>query len=59
MLSGWAYAAIYRNSDERRRALPGRLDYYNRQRPHRSLSRQTPIERLHTLNRNNVLGSYN
>ena len=59
MLGGWAYGAIYRNSDERRRALPGWLDFYNRQRPHRSLSRQTPLERLHTLNRNNVLGSYN
>ena len=58
MLGGWAYGAIYRNSDERRRALPGWLDFYNRQRPHRSLSRQTPLERLHTLNRNNVLGSY-
>jgi transposase InsO family protein len=58
LLNGWAYAAIYRNSDERRRALPGWLDFYNRRRPHRSLSRQAPIERLHALNRNNVLGSY-
>jgi transposase InsO family protein len=58
MLSGWAYGAIYANSDERRRALPGWLDYYTRRRPHRSLRRQTPLERLHTLNRNNVLGSY-
>jgi transposase InsO family protein len=58
MLAGWAYGAIYQNSDERRRALTGWLDFYNRQRPHRSLGRQTPIERLHTLNRNNLLGSY-
>jgi transposase InsO family protein len=58
MLGGWAYGAIYRNSDERRRALPAWLDYYTHQRPHRSLSRQTPLERLHTLNRNNLLGSY-
>ena len=58
LLGGWAYAAIYRNSDERRRALPGWLDFYNRRRPHRSLDRQAPLERLHTLNRNNVLGSY-
>ncbi|HEY8315229.1 MAG TPA: IS481 family transposase, partial [Gaiellaceae bacterium] len=58
MLAGWAYAAIYRNSDERHRALTGWLDFYNRQRPHRSLGRQTPTERLHALNRNNVLGSY-
>jgi transposase InsO family protein len=58
MLNGWAYGAIYANSDERRRALPGWLDYYTRRRPHRSLHRQTPLERLNTLNRNNVLGSY-
>ena len=58
MLGGWAYGAIYRNSDERRRALAGWLDLYNRRRPHRSLGRQAPLERLQTLNRNNVLGSY-
>ena len=43
LLAGWAYAAIYRNSDERRNALPGWIDFYNRRRPHRSLGRQTPI----------------
>jgi transposase InsO family protein len=59
LLGGWAYGAIYRNSDERRRALTGWLDFYNRRRPHRSLGRQAPLERLQTLNRNNVLGSYN
>jgi transposase InsO family protein len=58
LLGGWAYGAIYRNSDERRSALAGWLDYYTRRRPHRSLSRQTPLERLHALNPNNVLGSY-
>jgi transposase InsO family protein len=58
MLAGWAYGAIYRNSNERRDALPGWLDFYNRRRPHRSLGRQAPLERLQTLNRNNVLGSY-
>jgi transposase InsO family protein len=58
MLGGWAYGAIYRSSDERRRALAGWLDFYNQRRPHRSLSRQAPIERLHALTRNNVLGSY-
>lgn len=58
LLGGWAYAAIYRNSDERQHALAGWLDFYNRRRPHRSLSRQTPLERLHALNRNNLLGSY-
>ena len=58
MLSGWAYGAIYRSSDERRRALTGWLDFYNRRRPHRSLGHQAPLERLHALNRNNLLGSY-
>lgn len=58
LLGGWAYGAIYGTSDERRRALTGWIDFYNRRRPHRSLGRQAPIERLHTLNRNNVLGSY-
>jgi transposase InsO family protein len=58
MLGGWAYGAIYRDSDERRRALTGWLDFYNRRRPHRSLGRQAPLERLHALNRNNALGSY-
>jgi transposase InsO family protein len=58
MLGGWAYGAIYRDSAERHRALAGWLDFYNRRRPHRSLGRQAPIERLHALNRNNVLGSY-
>jgi transposase InsO family protein len=57
LLAGWAYGAVYRDSDERRAALAGWLDYYTRRRPHGSLNRQTPLERLHTL-RNNVLGSY-
>jgi transposase InsO family protein len=57
LVGGWAYGAIYRSSEERARALPGWLDYYTRLRPHRSLGRQTPLERLHAL-RNNVLGSY-
>ena len=49
MLGGWAYGAIYQTSAQRRRALPGWLDFYNRHRPHGSLSRQAPIERLHSL----------
>jgi transposase InsO family protein len=57
LLGGWAYGAIYGNSQERRRALPGFLDFYNRRRPHGSLGRQPPLERLHAL-RNNLAGSY-
>jgi transposase InsO family protein len=58
MLGGWAYGAIYGTSRERTTALPGWLDYYNRRRPHGSLSHQPPLTRLHAI-RNNVPGSYN
>jgi transposase InsO family protein len=56
MLAEWAYAAIYRGSDERTAALNGFLWRYNYHRPHGSLSRQTPAARLNELN--NPLGSY-
>jgi len=58
LLGGWAYGAIYGSSQERRRALPGWLDYYNCLRPHRSLGNQPPLARLEALRRNNVSGSY-
>jgi transposase InsO family protein len=58
MLGGWAYSAIYRTSDERRRALVGWLDFYNRRRHTAASAAKAPIERLHALNRNNLLGSY-
>ena len=58
MLGGWAYGAIYGNSQERHQALAGWLDYYNQQRPHGSLSHQPPIARLEALRRNNLAGSY-
>jgi transposase InsO family protein len=59
ILGGWAYAAIYRDSSERRAALAGWLDFYNRRRPHGSLSHQPPLQRLEALTRNNLAGSYN
>ena len=59
MLGGWAYGAVYRDSSERRAALTGWLDFYNRRRPHGSLSHQPPLQRLETLRRNNLAGSYN
>ncbi len=40
MLSGWAYGAIYRNSDERTAALDGWLWHYNCQRRHSALGQQ-------------------
>jgi len=53
MLSGWAYGAIYRSSDERAAALDGWLFTYNHRRRHAGIGRQTPIARL-----NNLLGTY-
>ena len=58
LLGGWAYGAIYRDSDERRAALAGWLAFYNRRRPHGSLSHQPPLTRLEALRRNNLAGSY-
>jgi transposase InsO family protein len=58
MLGGWAYGAIYNNSAERTRALPGWLHFYNHQRPHGSLGHQPPIQRLEALSRNNLPGPY-
>jgi transposase InsO family protein len=53
MLAGWAYGAIYRNSQERTAALDGWLWTYNHRRPHQAIGRQTPINHM-----NNLLGSY-
>lgn len=50
LIDGWAYAATYRTSNERTAALPGWLDWYNRQRPHRSLGRKPPLTRLAEMN---------
>jgi transposase InsO family protein len=52
LLTGWAYGAIYRSSDQRTAALDGRLGYYNHQRPHAALGRQPPVSKT------NLLGSY-
>ena len=57
MLGGWAYGAIYRDSWQRRDALKAWLDFYNHRRPHGSLGRHPPAERLGQLV-NNVSGSY-
>jgi transposase InsO family protein len=52
LLNGWAYAAIYRSSHERTRALDGWLWHYNHRRRHSALGHQPPISRT------NLLGSY-
>jgi transposase InsO family protein len=56
LLGGWAYAAIYRNSNERNKALDGWLWYYNHQRRHSALGHKPPIARLNE--RTNLLGTY-
>jgi len=53
MLGGWAYGAIYRDSNERTAALDGWLWHYNHHRRHSALGHQPPITRL-----NNLLGTY-
>jgi transposase InsO family protein len=58
MLGGWGCDAVYGESRERRAALAGWLDFYNRRRPHGSLSHQPPLQRLEALTRNNLAGCY-
>jgi transposase InsO family protein len=58
LLAGWAYGAIYRDSDQRTTALSVWLDHYNYRRPHGSLSHQPPASHLAQLTGNNLLGSY-
>lgn len=42
----WAHARTWNSSNERNRALRSFLRYYNRRRPHTSLSDQPPINRV-------------
>ena len=58
MLGSWAHGAIYGSSDKRRAALAGWLDFYNRRRPHGSLSHQPPLQPPEALTRNNLAGPY-
>ncbi len=46
LLRKWAYAVTYVNSAHRRAALGPWLQFYNEERSHASLNRQTPISRL-------------
>jgi hypothetical protein len=56
LTTGWAYAAIYRNSTERTTALDGWLWHYNHHRKHSALAHQPPIARLNE--RTNLRGTY-
>ena len=46
MLREWAYAATYRSSNHRTKALRPWIQYYNCRRPHGSLGKNTPMSRL-------------
>ncbi len=46
LLRKWAYAIPYASSQDRQAALAPWLRFYNEERPHASLNRQTPIGRL-------------
>jgi len=48
MLREWCYAASYQSSDQRTRALPAWLDYYNNHRPHSALGHKTPTSTINT-----------
>jgi transposase InsO family protein len=46
MLMGWAYKRAYRTSNQRIKALPRWLRYYNEQRPHRALGMISPKNKI-------------
>ncbi|PVE20701.1 hypothetical protein DC522_30765 [Microvirga sp. KLBC 81] len=46
LLREWAYAIPFSSSDARAADLPRWLTWYNQQRPHGSLGRQTPAQAL-------------
>ena len=49
LLRKWAYAKPYANSADRAAALPHWLRFYNEERPHAALNRQTPVSRIAQL----------
>lgn len=46
LLMGWAYKRAYRTSNQRIKALPAWLRYYNEQRPHRALGMTSPKTKI-------------
>jgi len=50
LLAEWAYARAFHNTAERIALLPRFLDFYNRRRPHWSLSGQPPMSRVPVKN---------
>ena len=58
LLREWAYAIPYRSSESRNLDLARYLDWYNTDRPHYALAKQSPAKRLNDL-LNNVLRNDN
>jgi transposase InsO family protein len=48
MLAEWAYVRLYRSNEQRLKALPGWIDFYNSHRPHTALGGLPPSSRLST-----------
>jgi transposase InsO family protein len=48
MLAEWAYVRLYRSNEQRLKALPGWIDFYNSHRPHTALGGLPPRSRLST-----------
>ena len=42
----WAYKRLYLSNEERLRALPRWIAFYNRRRPHTALGGRPPVSRL-------------
>jgi transposase InsO family protein len=53
-LHGWAFAQLYRSNAQRLAALPGWMDFYNRERPHRAHRGLPPL----TVLANKVVEDY-
>jgi transposase InsO family protein len=49
MAREWAYGLVYRSSDDRRRALPHWVAYYNERRPHSGIGDRPPLSRVHNV----------
>jgi transposase InsO family protein len=48
MLAEWAYVRLYRSNEQRLKALPAWIDFYNSHRPHTALGGLPPSSRLST-----------
>jgi transposase InsO family protein len=55
MVEEWAYARFYRTNDDRLKALPRWVAFYNARRPHTGLQGKSPLD----VAVNNVRGNFN